>query len=399
MGDNMKKIIAVLLCIIFLAGCSTTTIIDEHTEEITEPQRQLEFRGVWLSYYELDSLIDNKSKEQFSRDIDLMLGKISALGLNTLVVHARANADAYYNSEIFPKAVSMQSADFDPLLVIIDSAKKYDIKIHAWVNPYRISGSKTLQQLPDGNIASTILNDADFDNDNAIVALESGVYFDPASGYAKQLIIDGISEIVKNYDVDAIHIDDYFYPVTDESFDRNSYNNYLATTDNPLPLADFRRENVNNLVKNIYKTVKNIKNDVEFGISPMYNTKTNFNEFYADVELWLKEQGYADYICPQLYFGYKHNTADFKKILTEWNSLNKNTSVKLYAGLAAYKTGTDDELSNNEWCTDTDILKRQILDIGNSKNFDGYCFYSYTSLFDTAPLNTKQRENLLSVIK
>lgn len=393
----MKKIIAFLLCCLFLCGCTTTTVEFEQ-EEIIENTAPA-FKGVWLSYYELDSLIDNAGEDDFRRSIDLLLGKASALGLNALVVHARANGDAYYESNIFPKAVSLQNANFDPLKIVVDLADKYSIQVHAWVNPYRISGSKSIEQLPQGNIASKILSDEDLNNDNSIVRLENGVYFDPASSYAQQLILSGITELVQNYNIDAIHIDDYFYPVTDENFDKASYEAYVKMTAVPLSLADFRRQNINNLVKNIYETVKNSNSKVEFGISPMYNIKANFDNCYADVELWLKSDGYADYICPQLYFGYKHNTADFIKILNEWNCLSKHQSVKLYAGLAPYKIGTDDELSNNEWNTDTDILRKQVLDVHNANNFDGYCFYSYTSLFDNAVLNTKQRENLLSVIK
>ncbi len=393
----MKKIIAFLLCCLFLCGCTTTTVQIEQEEIIDTAAPS--FKGVWLSYYELDSLIDNASEDDFKRNVDLMLGKVSALGLNTVIVHARANGDAYYESNVFPKAVSLQNANYDPLKIVVELADKYSIQVHAWVNPYRISGSKSIEQLPIGNIASKILSDEDLNNDSSIIGLENGVYFDPASSYAQQLILSGVAEIVQNYNVDAIHIDDYFYPITDAGFDKASYESYVKATATPLNLADFRRQNVNNLVKSIYKTVKNSNSKVEFGISPMYNINANFEDFYADVQLWLKNDGYADYICPQLYFGYKHNTADFTKILNEWNSLEKHKSIKLYAGLAPYKIGTNDELSNNEWNTDTDILKRQVADVHNANNFDGYCFYSYTSLFSNDVLNTKQRENLLSVIK
>ncbi|MBQ7045629.1 MAG: family 10 glycosylhydrolase [Clostridia bacterium] len=391
----MRKTIAFLLCCLILCGCSTPK---SDNEEIID-KNSIIFKGVWFSYYELDAVLDNTTEDKFKRDINLALGKISALGLDTLVVHARANGDAYYNSTLFPKAPSLQNISFDPLEIIVQLANEHSIRVHAWVNPYRISGSKPLEQLAVDNIANRILTDEDTDNDSCIVALDNGVYFDPASSYAKELIANGVAEIVENYDIDGVHFDDYFYPTTEPSFDNDSYLAYFNATTQAKSLADFRRENINALIKTVYETIKNKKSSVEFGISPMYNMEVNFEEYYADAELWLKSEGYVDYICPQLYFGYKHSSADFTKILSEWNNLSKHKSVKLYAGLAPYKIGTDDEFSNNEWNTDTDILKRQVIDVIKSNNFDGYCFYSYTSLFDNSALNLKQRENLLSVIK
>src|SRR5699024_1940674 len=115
-----------------------------------------------------------------------------------------------------------------------------------------------------------------------------GLYFDPSSETVRQLIVDGVTEIVTNYEVDGIHFDDYFYPTTEASFDEAEY----AASGSSLSLEDWRRDNVNQLVKAVYDAIKSEKPEVRFGISPQGNMDNNYNGQYSDVALWLSTPGY-----------------------------------------------------------------------------------------------------------
>lgn len=132
-----------------------------------------------------------------------------------------------------------------------------------------------------------------------------GIYYNPGSEEARQLIVDGVKEIVANYNVDGIHFDDYFYPTTDASFDSGTYAAY-QNSGGTLSLADWRRENVNILVRQTYAAIKSINPSVKFGISPQGNMSNNYNVQYSDVAKWISTSGYVDYICPQVYFGFQN---------------------------------------------------------------------------------------------
>jgi uncharacterized lipoprotein YddW (UPF0748 family) len=143
-------------------------------------------------------------------------------------------------------------------------------------------------------------------------------------------------EIIQNYDVDGIHFDDYFYPNPDSSFDSDNYAEYKSGG-GTLSLAAWRRENVNILVRDVYSAIKSHNRSLRFGISPQANTDNNLNAQYIDVNTWLSNDGYIDYICPQIYFGFDNGTLPFASTVSMWNSMIKNKSIDLIAGLAPIK--------------------------------------------------------------
>ena len=139
-----------------------------------------------------------------------------------------------------------------------------------------------------------------------LIITGSGIYYNPSSKRAQKIIIDGVREIVKNYNISAIHMDDYFYPTVDEGIDVDLYTNY-RNEGGELSLDDWRRENVNTFISGLYSSVKSIKQDVKVVISPAGDIEKNYSMLYADVLKWCSQRGYADIIMPQLYYGFKNS--------------------------------------------------------------------------------------------
>ena len=184
------------------------------------------------------------------------------------------------------------------------------------------------------------------------------------------MISDGVSEIVRNYNVDGVHIDDYFYPTTDENFDIEAFE-----TSRAVSVSDFRLENINMLVSQMYQTVKKENPKVLFGISPQGNIANNYTQLFADVEKWASQTGYCDYIVPQIYYGFENEYQPFVKVLQDWDSMTCK-EVKLIVGLAYYKINEDSEFSQN-----TGIISRQIEHVYGCENTDGVALYNYKNIF------------------
>ena len=219
------------------------------------------------------------------------------------------------------------------------------------------------------------------------------------------MIVNGVKELVQNYDIDAIHFDDYFYPTTDVVFDSKAY----EKSGKELSLDDWRRNNVNTLIHKVYEAIKAIDENMEFGISPQGNIDINYNKQYADVKYWIENEGYLDYIMPQVYYGFK-NSVPFAATVEEWADLASQSDVDLYIGLAAYKIGQEDQWAGeegmDEWIVDGgDLLKRQVefcRDL-QGDSYKGFSLYNYGTLFQpeqsVKELVEEEKENLKTILK
>ena len=373
-------------------------------EEIHSVSADDEMRAVWISYLDFYGLLQEKSENEFRRNIKSAFSKISNMGLNTVIVQVRPYSDALYYSDIFPMSYvvngeNKESLDpgFDPLEIMVNYAHDYNLKIEAWINPYRIRNANSKSEVSKENPAYSWIQNGD----DAVLKYNGGYSYNPASKKAQKLIIKGVEEIVRNYDVDGIHFDDYFYPSTDMSIDEKSYNDYLKNG-GILSQADFRRKNVNDLVKNVYRAIKNINPSVTFGISPQGNNSRNYNEQFADVDLWLSQSGYVDYICPQIYFGFNHSDCPFESTLKLWNSKITAQNVKLYVGISCYKVGIEDKWAGegkNEWISSKNMMKRMVNTSRNCSNYGGFFLYRYDSLFNPAPQVKNHMEAEISNLK
>ncbi len=350
----------------------------------TAPTVSSELRGIWISCYDHISAA-GKTREEYKSATDKMFKNIKDIGLNTAFVHLRAFSDAFYKSDIYPYSSYIAGTEganlpFDPFEVMLESAKKYGISVHGWINPFRVSTKKDTSLLSEKNPAKAIIDSGNADGE--ICILSNGIYYNPSCLSNHKRIIDGVREIISKYDIDGIHIDDYFYPSTDSSIDKKQYSLYKSEG-GTLSLSDWRRNSVNAFVSSLYSAVKSADSSLIFSISPAAQLDKNYNEYYADCEFWLSHTGYADLIIPQIYFGFEHETLDFSSLLKKWSSLSRASGVKLACGIAAYKCGTKDKYAGSgaaEWQNNTDILARQLKAIRNNKNYSGFVVFSYQDL-------------------
>lgn len=383
----MKKIIICILSVILLfCGCAQSNNIKSSNDE---PVNAVYVKSAWITYFELEKLTTNSNTEKdFTKAVKSAFKEIKANKLNTVTVQVRPCADAFYKSDYFPVSkycFGVQGCElkYDPLAVMVKEAHDLGLRIEAWINPYRVSQSDKIDELSDNNIAKQWYNS---DDKKSNIYIDDKIYFNPASDEVETLIVNGVKEIVSNYAVDAIHFDDYFYPTVKEDIDKADYDAYVKEG-GEMKLADWRRENVSKMVKAVYAAIKEINSSVEFGISPQSKISANYNNLYADVERWATEEGFVDYICPQIYFGFYNEAQPFTKTAKDWAELV--TSCRLYIGLALYKAGQEDKFASadkdyaiNEFKESHNIISRQISYLKQLDNINGFYIFSYSYLTD-----------------
>lgn len=387
MNQKLKVALLAVITIItaFFISQNKIEIKDEVKNSVVKTK--IEKRAIFISYIEYQDYLKGKNKQDITNEITKMIDNIKKYKFNMLILHVSPFSDAIYESKIFPSSSSIVNKEgeklpIDVLSYFIEVAHKNNIELHAWINPYRISNSTDVTKLSSTNPAYKWLN-----TNNVKVIENKGIYYNPASSEVHDLIISGIEEIVKNYDVDGIHLDDYFYP--DTTIDLENYQPF----ENTISLTDYRLSNTNKLVKDIYDKIKSINNKVLFGISPEGNIENNYNNNYADVKKWISEKGYIDYIMPQLYYGFLNESKPFLKTLNEWYDLVK-IDIAFIPALALYKSGTIDEYAKSgkyEWIENNDIIVREIKSLKSLKKYDGYSLFRYSNL-----INYSDRTNLES---
>lgn len=378
---------------------------EQHTYNVSKARDTDEVRGIWISYLDFYTLAKGQSKSGFSSNINNAFDEISEYGLNTVFVQVRPFGDAMYPSDIFPWSYILTGDEgtdpgYDPLAIMVSSAKKHGLRIETWINPYRVLAIGSSRDLSSSNPAVKAIKAG---KDTAI-EYNGGIFYNPSSKTARSLITQGVVELIENYDIDGIHFDDYFYPTTDMSFDADYYNDYCSEGGS-LSQADWRRENVNTLVRQVYSAVKNTDSSVLFGISPQANMSNNYNGQFADIEKWLSGSGYVDYICPQIYYGFSNNTLPYSSSLDQWNKMSKGSGVDLYVGLAVYKCGVTDKWAGsgkNEWVNCNTMLQDMVDEARDKSCYAGFLLYRYDSLFnpDSSVKShiSKERSNLQDIL-
>ncbi len=350
-----------------------------------------EMRGVWVASVEnLDyPAAPTASAQELRAQADAVLEGAARNGFNAVFLQVRPCSDAFYPSGIYPwsryltgQQGTAPDSEFDPLKYWVSEAHKRGLELHAWINPYRIArDADEWGSLAEGSPARQ--------HPDWVVPYGEGYYFDPARPEVRQMVTDGVMEIVENYQVDGIHLDDYFYPGADFN-DGASYAAYGA--DFP-DIGDWRRNNVNLLVSGLDAAIHEADPDMEFGISPSgiwasntmhpegSATTSGFSSYfslYADSRTWVRE-GWVDYIAPQLYWEMGHAKADFSALLGWWSGVVKEAeekNVSLYVGLADYKTVEAGEDGNNPWYGGGEI-QRQMAACGADDAVGGTIHFRY----------------------
>lgn len=348
----------------------------------------LPYRAVWVSYLEWQE-VDFSSADAFTADIAPMLDNMAALGANVVLAQVRPFGDALYPSAYYPfshlcTGTQGQDPGFDPLALLITAAAARGLEVEAWVNPYRLQAGGTPAVLDAQSPANL--------HPDWVKSTDSGLFLDPANPEVRQYIADAVGELCANYAIAGVHFDDYFYPTTAEDFDADEYAAYQSAAGAPLPLADWRRQNVDALITLCWQTVHGF-DGLRFGVAPQGDIALNYDAQYSDAALWLAEGGYVDYLCPQLYWGLDY-TKDgsgshaLGALSAAWAALPRAEGVHLYFGLGAYRIGEGDggDLTGpgTEWQRG-DALAGQLAALrALPGGCEGLALYRYANLFANA---------------
>ena len=390
-GDNMKYW-TYTLSFLFLVSVFYAFTNNSMKKENTET------RAVFISYIELDNYLKDKDDNIQKKNIIEIINNVSSLGLNRIILHVRPFSDSIYKSDYYPVSIhilnnSNSYPNYDILEFFIKESHKRNIKIDAWINPYRISNSKDINTLSSNSIYYKF-------SDSKVT--DKGIYLNPANKDVQKLIVDGIVEIVKKYDIDGIHFDDYFYP--DKEIDLESYNEYIKNG-GKLNLTEYRYKNVKDLLKEVYKRIKEEKKHVLFGIAPEGNIDNCLENSFLDLNEILSSSGYIDYVMPQIYFGFSNQSRPFIKTLEDWSKLINNESVKLVPALAFYKSGNIDKYAlsgSEEWIENSDIISREVKESRKNNKYGGFSIFSYNYLFNNSYKNDNNKnefKNLKKLLK
>ncbi len=363
---RLRKILAYILSFIMII--SLAVVMPSKGTLKVKAQSLHDKKACWVSYQDIFNELRDKGEADFRAAVNSMYDRIIENKMNTVIMQVRPMGDAIYPSDYYPWSTYITSdrsnPGYDPLEIMVDIAHENGLKIEAWINPYRISFSNaTTESFMATSYYSKYKSFIyEYKNGN-----ERCMVLDPAKQESRDLIINGVKEIVSSYDVDGIHFDDYFYV----SAMVNSYSN--------APSVQTRKDNVNKLVAQVYSTIKEINPDCEFGISPEGNLDNARNQG-ADIDTWLSCEGYIDYIMPQIYWtdSYKlmsgNMTTMFSDRCSAWQSINVN-DVPMYVGLALYRVG-EKSSSDLGWSNSSSNLANQYKR-AYGMGFDGYALFRY----------------------
>jgi uncharacterized lipoprotein YddW (UPF0748 family) len=374
--DKLRGSIGMLMMMLMLVSNYTASAQDK---------KNFEFRAAWVATVDnIDwpskkGLPVDSQKAEFVRLADMH----KANGMNALIVQIRPATDAFYPSQYEPWSEWLTGTQgkppmpyYDPLAFMIDETHKRGMEFHAWCNPYRA----------DFLIGKSSIAPSHITRIKPEWFLEYGGkrYFDPGNKEVQAYTIEVIRDVLRRYEIDAVHFDDYFYPyrIAGKEFpDSGSF----RLNGGSLSKDDWRRSNVDSIIVRLHRLIRQEKPKCKFGISPFgvwrnidkdpegSNTKagqTNYDDLYADILLWLKE-GWIDYVAPQLYWEFGHKAAPYEVLLDWWS---KHTYGKhCYIGLGIYRAG-----SNAAW-KDSTLLPRQIEALRNTPNIQGAIFFSSKS--------------------
>lgn len=385
---NLVKLTAAILSISTMMYFLVVNISPDHASAQTTTS---EIRGVWVAtVFGLDFPSGTTaSADELKKSIDEIVENCANVGLNTIFFQVRPASDSFYQSDIFPWSKYLTGTQekapengFDPLEYAIKSAHSKNIALHAWINPYRVTVSAGDENGFCDN-HPTVLHP-----EYAITHTDGKIYYDPGLPEVQKLIVSGVEEIIDNYKVDGIHLDDYFYPDGDFA-DSDTYEKY----GNGQTIEDWRRNNVTELIRELSKVIHNKNEKIVLSVSPagIWANKENhpdgsqtlgsqtYFKGYADTRLWVKEE-IVDWIMPQIYWNRGYSAADFTTLVNWWKNVINGTSVKLCPGLAAYKASdTTDQTS--PWYGENGIneLIAQI-DYCRMCDINGYSLYRYGNM-------------------
>ncbi len=438
----MKKVLAAAIISfgLFLCACGNSIVEEQHLSELTETPAQTtvlplpqntpndsshedradiyslqyeDMKAMWLSQYDLADIYASggtqRSSEDFTARMEQVLDNVKAEGFNTVILQLRPFADSMYPSEYYPMSSFVTGKigaepSYDPIAITLELAHARELSIHAWINPLRGMYETEMESVGARYPMRQWYDDPEL-RGKYIVAVGGRWYLNPAYEEVRELILAGAEEALTVYDFDGLHMDDYFYPTTDEAFDAAAYLEY-ENSGGTMSLADFRRNNINILVEELYSITHLSGEGRLFGISPGGNSNTAYGSQYADIYTWCSKAGYVDYICPQIYWGLEHETHDFLRVTREFQDMIKTDSVDLIIGMTFGKAYSKEDQwagsGKDEWKQNDDILLRCLqstLDLDSCRGVAVFCYqYFYEPLSGEKVEETAaERENFMTL--
>ena len=366
----------------------------EAKEETFTPHTPENFKGVWISQWDLkDVLVTDgaqRDEREFRALIDTVMANIARDGFNTVFVQVRPFGDSFYPSEYYPPS-AMAAGEYgneflyDPFQIIVEEAHAQNLSIQAWINPLRLMKTEELEQISGAYLIRRWYDEDNTRGNYLVLQSDGRWYLNPGYQAVRELIVSGAREILERYEVDGLHMDDYFYPTTDESYDRACFAE-AKSANAQISLSDFRRESLTLLVRALYETVHETRPGATFGIAPGGNLDDAYLCRYADIYTWCGEDPCVDYLCPEIYFGLEHEFCPFEATAQKWSQIIQNEKVKYYIGLSFHKSGLAyDPYAGSgayEWATHSDILARSLECALNIENCSGVCVFCYKHFFD-----------------
>ncbi len=357
----MKSILSlsVFVMLSMLYGCATFGPGTRESSPAGQPFAEREFRAVWVATVGNTDWPTEPglSTDEQQRQARAILDTAVSIGLNAIVFQVRPHCDALYQSSLEPWSYYLTGEQgkrpdpyYDPLQFWIEEAHARGLELHAWFNPYRahlrrggpVTDSSMIRKKP-----------------HLVRQLPGETYWmDPGHAETKKHSLDVVMDVVRRYDVDGIHFDDYFYPYGDGNFPDDETWNAYVNAGGSLSRDDWRRANVNEFIKNVYEGIKREKPHVKFGLSPFGIWRPSnppsisgfdqYGRLYADARLWLNK-GWVDYWTPQLYWPVNQIPQSYPVLLGWWareNTENRNLWPGLYTGRIGRGEGGLDELVN-----------------------------------------------------
>ncbi len=349
---------------------------------------EIAFRGAWIATvanidWPTPAAVGNDSLQK--AEMTWILDSLESLGINAIIFQVRPTADALYYSEYEPTShwlMGTQGAalTYDPLEWTIEEAHKRNMEVHVWLNPYRVNLAKT-----DTSIIAP--NHIFRQHPEWFWSYAKQWYFDPGLEATREWICTIVQDIVYRFDIQAIHMDDYFYPYPQGKQALPDEATFAKYPRGFTDIRDWRRDNVNLAIQAISETIKECKPEVQFGISPFGVWRnasvdstgsatqagiTNYDDLYADIRLWIKN-GWIDYVLPQLYWEIGKKVADYEVLAHWWANEVKGTNCKLYIGMAPYRL--ENASPKTPWGQGNEIGRQMELN-RTIPEISGECFYS-----------------------
>ena len=368
---------------IILAVVLTLSLVGRAGEGLPMP-----FRGAWIATvanidWPTAEAIGDTEKQQ--AEMIWLLDSLEAIGINAIIFQVRPTADALYYSELEPTShwlVGKQGGTltWDPLEWTIEQAHQRNMEVHVWLNPYRVNLAKT--------DTSEICADHIWrKHPEWFWEYNKQWYFDPGLDVTREWICTIVRDIVTRYDIQAIHMDDYFYPYPVGGKPLPDSKTFAKYPRGFTDIAEWRRNNVNLAIQDIHRTIRDCKKNVQFGISPFGVWRnasvdptgsattagiTNYDDLYADIRLWIKS-GWIDYVLPQLYWEIGKKAADYEILAHWWANEVRGTNCKLYIGMAPYRL--ENASPKTPWGQGNEISRQMQLN-RTIPEITGECFYS-----------------------